>query len=463
MVEKTPDRGGTLRAKAEARSEGVRAPCLIVALDAVRPLDAPSRYWLGDVDAVSIGRSDRRRSAERRTDRARVCLRLRVADALVSAQHAILRRDGNHWMIEDQRSTNETLVNGVAIERANLADADVIAVGGTFLIFRDVVLPRRSDPKVSDDISQKPEGIRTMSPELDRRFENLTSAAKSMSPIVILGHTGTGKELAAQAVHELSDRRMGPFVAINCASIPASLLEGELFGHTRGAFTGATQDREGLIAAAEHGTLFLDEIGELSPTMQASLLRVLESGEVRPLGSTRQRRIDLRVVVATNRDLPAMVAKGEFRADLWSRLSGFTLRLPALRNRREDLGLLLSSSLLRRGGDAPRAFTREAAAALFAHEWPFNIRELDKAIEYALACSSAGEIGVDALPPTVISASAIPEQDRRRDLVELLRKHAGNIAEVAREMGKHRQQIQKWCKRFQIDVEALRPLKPPHA
>jgi sigma-54 dependent transcriptional regulator, acetoin dehydrogenase operon transcriptional activator AcoR len=458
-VEETLEPGGTLLARSEARSGGVRAPCLIVALDGARPLDAPSRYWLSDVDEVAIGRSARTRSAERQADRPRARLRLRLSDALVSARHATLRREGGTWAIEDQRSTNGTSVNGAAVERAVLADGDVIAVGGTFLVFRDVVLPRMPEPNGLDDLARKPEGIRTLSPELECRFADLTSAARSLTSIVILGQTGTGKERVAQAVHELSARREGPFVAINCASIPASLIEGELFGHAKGAFTGATHDREGLIAAAEHGTLFLDEIGELPPTIQASLLRVLESGEVRQLGATRSRRIDLRVVVATNRDLPAMVAKGEFRDDLWARLNGFTLWLPALRNRREDIGLLLSSLLLRRGARALRPLSREAAAALLTHEWPFNIRELDKVIEYALALSATSEIGIDALPPTVLRAPATPELDLRRELLELLHKHAGNVAEVAREMGKHRQQVQKWCKRFQIDVDALRPRK----
>lgn len=382
---------------------------------------------------------------------------LRVPDALVSARHATLCRNGNAWVLEDLRSTNQTFVNGVAIDRRALADGDVIAIGGTFLVFRAAVLPRAPDSETLDDMSHKPEGVRTVCPELECRFADLTRIARSMASIVILGHTGTGKELAAQAIHHISDRRSGPFVAINCGSIPGSLLEGELFGHTKGAFTGATQDREGLLAAAEHGTLFLDEIGDLSLPMQASLLRVLQSGELRPLGSARQRRLDLRVVAATNRDLPAMVRKGGFRDDLWARLNGFTLRLPDLRNRREDLGLLLSNLLRRHAGDAPRTFSTPAAAALFAHDWPFNVRELDKALEHALALAPGGEIDLDHLPATVVAPSAGPEHDRRRELVALLRKHAGNIAEVAREMGKHRQQVQKWCKRFQIDVDALRP------
>ncbi|HWO24354.1 MAG TPA: sigma 54-interacting transcriptional regulator [Kofleriaceae bacterium] len=459
-MEHTLEPGGTLPARLEARSGSIRAPCLIVALDGARPLDAPSRYWLNDADEVSIGRSDRTLSAEHQIYQARLRLRLRLPDALVSARHAAVRREGGAWAIEDQRSTNGTLVNGAAVERAVLADGDVIAIGGTFLVFRDVALPKRLEPSGLDDLARRPEGIRTMSPELECRFADLASAARSVSSIVILGQTGTGKERVAQAVHELSERREGPFVAINCASIPASLIEGELFGHAKGAFTGATHDREGLIAAAEHGTLFLDEIGELPLTMQASLLRVLESGEVRPLGATRSRRLDLRVVVATNRDLPAMVAKGEFRDDLWARLNGFTLQLPALRNRREDMGLLLSSLLLRRGPRALRPLSREAAAALFTHEWPFNIRELDKVIEYALALSATSEIGIDALPPTVLRAPAAPEQALRRELLERLHKHGGNVAEVAREMGKHRQQVQKWCKRLQIDVDAMRPRRP---
>jgi hypothetical protein len=189
-MESTPEPGDTLRATAMTRRNDVSATCLIVALDAARPLDAPSCHWLIDIDEVSIGRSHGTRSAERRPDRARMSLR--VADALVSARHATLCRNGNAWVLEDLRSTNQTFVNGVAIERRTLADGDVIAIGGTFLVFRDVVLSRAPDSKTLDDMSHKPEGVRTVCPELERRFADLTSMARSMSSIVILGHTGTG-------------------------------------------------------------------------------------------------------------------------------------------------------------------------------------------------------------------------------------------------------------------------------
>src|SRR5207302_1217977 len=189
------------------------------------------------------------------------------------------------------------------------------------------------------------------------------------------GETGTGKEVIARAIHAAS-RRPGAFVAVNCGALAPNLVESELFGHKKGAFSGATEDHNGLVRAADKGTLLLDEIGDLPVPTQAALLRVLQQREVLPLGTTKPMPVDLRVVAASHRDLEAEVGAGRFREDLWSRLAGYTAQLPALRDRREDLGLLVAALLARLVQTRPIRFTSEAGLALVQYDWPRNVREL---------------------------------------------------------------------------------------
>jgi DNA-binding NtrC family response regulator len=252
-------------------------------------------------------------------------------------------------------------------------------------------------------------------------------------------------------VHEAS-RRTGAFVAVNCAALPAGLVESELFGHKRGAFSGAIADAPGLVLASTGGTLFLDEIGDLPPPAQAALLRVLEEHEVRAVGATTPSAVDLRVVAATHRDLDALVEDTQFREDLVARLAGFELELPALVDRRVDLGLMLTEIL------PPTAQLAAATArALFAYAWPRNVRELARALERAVALAGAAELAPAHLPDEVATARfeipAMPEADTRRDeLVVLLEKHRGNVSKVAGELGKLRQQVQRWLKRYGLDA-----------
>jgi DNA-binding NtrC family response regulator len=221
---------------------------------------------------------------------------------------------------------------------------------------------------------------------MQRVFEQIRFMAGSEASVLIMGESGTGKELVARAIHHNSPRKVGPFIAVNCAAIPETLLESELFGHEKGAFTGADRKRRGLFAEASGGTLLLDEIGDLSPILQAKLLRVLQDKCVRPLGGVEELHIDVRIVSATHRDLPALIADGSFREDLYYRLAVLPLRLPSLRERGEDI-LVLANHFLRRTagalGKPIEGFDDEARAWLLRHRWPGNVRELENVIERA--------------------------------------------------------------------------------
>ncbi|HEU4731188.1 MAG TPA: sigma 54-interacting transcriptional regulator [Kofleriaceae bacterium] len=255
-------------------------------------------------------------------------------------------------------------------------------------------------------------------PAMSRLYELARRLARATIPILVLGETGSGKELAAAAIHASSARAAGPFISVNCAAIPESLAESELFGHARGAFSGALAARAGTIEAASGGTLFLDEIGELSPAIQAKLLRVLESGELVRVGETQPRSIDLRLVAATNRDLSREVDEGRFRSDLYFRLGAARLELPPLRDRPRDVALLAHTMLgeaCRRLERPPLELSIGAAIALYRHEWPGNVRELRHVIEYAAAAArdDAREIEIWHLP-AALAATARNARDAAR-------------------------------------------------
>ena len=306
-------------------------------------------------------------------------------------------------------------------------------------------------------------GLVTLLPSVAGEFAKLAVAARSETklPLLLQGETGTGKELVATAIHQLSGRP-GPFVAVNCGALPATLVESELFGYRKGAFTSALEDRPGLIRSADRGTLLLDEIGDLPLPAQAALLRVLQEEEVTPVGGTRPVKIDLRVIAATHRDLKALVEQEKFRRDLYTRLSGFTLSLPPLRERREDLGLLIASLLKRIAPGRPLKLTPEAGHVLLGHSWPGNVRELEKCLAGAAVFAREDLIDVDELPAalrepgpprTPAPPAALPEEDRlrREQVISLLREHGGNVTSVAKSMGKARTQVQRWLRRYSID------------
>jgi transcriptional regulator with PAS, ATPase and Fis domain len=302
--------------------------------------------------------------------------------------------------------------------------------------------------------------------DLLRLLERTTS---SRATVLVIGETGTGKELLARAIHDGSRRRSGPFVAVNCAAFPDTLLESELFGHVKGAFTGADRTKPGLFEAAEGGTLFLDEVGETSPPLQAKLLRALQEREVRPVGGARARRVDVRVVAATNRDLRRAVRKGVFRDDLYYRLAVFLLQVPPLRERREDIGPLAEHFLRRHGereGKPGCRLGREAADLLQLHPWPGNVRELENEMQRALALAEPGEtVGPHHLSERVTNAldpvrEAGREGESLRQALErieawLIRRalddHGGRRAATARTLGVTREGLYKKMRRLGIE------------
>jgi two-component system response regulator GlrR len=302
--------------------------------------------------------------------------------------------------------------------------------------------------------------------------------AASEASVLIRGESGTGKELLAQALHRASRRAERPFVAINCGAIPETLLESELFGHVRGAFTGATKDRAGLVQAADGGTLFLDEIGDMPLPLQVKLLRVLQERAVRPLGSDRSVPVDLRVVSATHRDLEALLADGSFREDLFYRLNVVTLRLPGLAERREDIPLLARhflGQLATRHGRTIHGFAPEALRALATAPWPGHVRQLHNVVEQVCALSTS-----PLVPLTLVQrALRTPElgvlpyaQARRRFerdyLVGLLKLCDGNVADAARLAERNRTEFYRLLQkhglapeRFRDPVAEERQDKPP--
>jgi len=291
------------------------------------------------------------------------------------------------------------------------------------------------------------------SPAMQRLCKMAADVAKRRCTVVVLGETGTGKEVLARFIHHRSDRANGPFVPVDCASLPDSLFESQLFGHVRGAFTGASRDSLGAIRSADGGTLFLDEVGELNLTVQAKLLRALQERAVVPVGESKPRPVDIRVICATNRDLSAMVKSGGFRQDLFFRLHVVVLMLPPLRDRREDVLALCHHFLAMQAdayGEDRKGISDDAAEALSAYNWPGNIREVGNAMEQAHALAASEVIGLADLPPHIAAgdlAAQIPILDateasrssdlsmvelERRAITEALRRTRFNKAAASR-------------------------------
>ena len=269
------------------------------------------------------------------------------------------------------------------------------------------------------------DGLVVRSEAVQELVRQVRRVAPQKTTVLLQGESGTGKELFARALHDLSPRASFPFVAVNCGAIPAELLESELFGHVKGAFTDARRDKKGLAAEADGGTLFLDEVAELPLGLQVKLLRFLQEEELRPVGDNRARRVDVRVVAATSRDLEREVKAGTFRDDLFWRLNVVALRLPPLRERPEDVGPLAAHFLARYARLRPElpglAFTPGALEALGAHRWPGNVRELEHAVERAVVLAERPEIGEGDLPASVLAAAAAPARGSGREDLSLRR------------------------------------------
>ncbi len=314
--------------------------------------------------------------------------------------------------------------------------------------------------------------VRSPDSRLNATCELIRRVAPYDVNVLITGESGTGKELCARAVHYNSLRREGPFVVENCGAIPDDLLESELFGHKRGAFTGAVQDHVGLLEKADGGTIFLDEIGEISPAFQVKLLRFLQEGEIRPVGSNRSRKVDVRVIAATNRDLEAEVRAGRFREDLYYRLATFTIHMPPLRERREDI-VPLANSLLAEAmaqlGKEVKGFTEEALSCLAAYHWPGNVRELQNEIKRMLVLAEDEWLGAELISPHVLRAApqeaeeemalltagsgTLKERVERLEamiLKETLIRHRWNRTRAAEELGLSRVGLRSKLERYGI-------------
>jgi DNA-binding NtrC family response regulator len=456
-------------------------PYLLIALECSRPLVGSSRHSLARVDEVTFGRGPNR-EVQRVVREGIRRLEVRVPDPWMSSSHARLKRDGLYWRFEDSESTNGSRVDGNPCRGPLVLDESTIELGRTFFLLRcGLPSPAGTANDFSADVAgENASALATLLPMYAWGLKRLTRVANSTVPVLLLGETGTGKELLAKVIHERS-LRPGPFVAVNCGALPESLTEAQLFGHSKGAFSGAVRDEIGYVRSADTGTLFLDEIGDLSPASQAALLRVLQENEVVPVGTTRAIPVDLRVVAATNAPINDLVQKGLFRSDLLGRLAGFTFTLPPLRDRREDLALIACKVLHECTGDV--SLSPSAVRALLNHSWPRNIRELRQCLSSAavladgelvepchLPASIAGtsrecRVGSDAgadraatgaywpLPPGVRE----PEDTRlREELIAQLTAYRGNVTQVARALGKARVQIQRWVKRFELDPRRFR-------
>jgi transcriptional regulator with PAS, ATPase and Fis domain len=411
-----------------------------------------------------------------------------VPEQAVSRYHARITRQGDRWVLSDLGSRNGTMVDGAFVTAdVELEHLHEIRVGDAIFKFVAAAAEHYGMAHIDGRPlgAHRPRAIDALVGgwQMSHIADELERIAPTQLSCVILGETGTGKEVAARELHRVSGRR-GSLQAINCTAIPHNLLESELFGYRRGAFSGADRDKPGLITLANGGTLFLDEIGDMPLEAQAKLLRVLQSREVFPLGATAPERVDVRVVCATHRNLNKEVKEGRFRGDLFARVSEHVVVLPPLRERKEDI-LRLSNLFRDRYGGQHVAFSFSFMVALLHYDWPFNVRELESCIKRAVALADTQTIDSAQLPEAIASlmreygqplarpasasvapplaplpspahASARRPAPTEDELRALLSRHRGNVAAVGRELGKERMQVHRWMKRYGISIEDYR-------
>jgi DNA-binding NtrC family response regulator len=386
-----------------------------------------------------------------------------LTDPTVSRHHCVVVATPDGFQLRDLDSTNGTTIAGCRIGWAYLTPGTVVGLGASQLRFESL------GTQIREPLSRDPGFGRAIgrSVEMGRIFAILPRIAGSNSTVLIEGETGTGKGLLARSLHEASPRAPGPFVVVDCGAIPPSLIESELFGHDRGAFTGAHAARPGAFEAAQGGTVFLDEISELPLEMQPKLLRVLEERTVKRIGSTQPIRLDLRIVAATNQELRKAVNRGTFRADLYYRLNTVRLRLPPLRERAEDIPMLVEHFYRQFAGDDAGAPPTEMVEALNRHDWPGNVRELRSAVERAVLMGDAAAALALAEPageprgaqePTDESLSFRVAKERAtarwewQYLSELVRRAGGNLSRAAREARMDRGHLRELLARHKIRI-----------
>jgi transcriptional regulator with AAA-type ATPase domain len=453
------------------RASARREPHLLVALECDRPTALSSRHLLGQGGSVVLGRGAAR-GAIRTGDHRATKLELKIPDPRMSSVHAKIDGALGRWRITDLGSKNGVRVNAQPVREHTLADGDVLELGHTILLYEESA--HGDDPDDLDLATVEPlaPGLGTFVPGLLADFHKLTRLSPTGVSVLVQGETGTGKEIVARALHTLSGRS-GKFVGVNSGAIPNALLESELFGSARGAFSGAVGDRPGLIRSADRGTFFLDEIGDLPLASQAAFLRVLQEQRVRPVGGTEAVSVDIRLVSATNRNVESLVRDGKFREDLFARIAGFRFTLPPLRERKADLGLLVGALLREIGGEQASRITlsMEAARVLYGYRFPLNVRELQSWLATAVALAVDAPIRPEHFPEPLDLGDGDDDEGReaesprpltleqlehRETVVSLLREHRGNVSAIARAAGKARNQIQRWLRRYSLNPNDYR-------
>jgi len=380
---------------------------------------------------------------------------LQLKDEQISRAHLEIEGTFEGARVRDRGSTNGTFLSGARIQQMTVYEEAVLTLGTTVLrvnVHREGAVREQGRTAYGKIIGK--------SPVMQSMYAQLEKAAPTESTVLLLGDTGTGKEVIAETVHAMSARRAKSFVIVDCGNMAPNLIESELFGHTKGAFSGAVNDRKGAFLEADGGTIFLDEIGELPLELQPRLLRVLESGTVKRLGEDKPKKVDVRVVAATHRDLEAEVKAGRFRQDLWFRLGVVVVKIPPLRDRREDIPLLVRAFVAQMGrGDFE--LPDELKKKLMEYHWPGNVRELRNVIERALAgtevdVGSAAE-GPKPTGPLPEDLTGLPYKDAKERLVDsfteqyvttLLDRCGGNISEVARTAGIARAYVHRLVNKY---------------